>query len=66
MNTLILNRSDVEKMLETLNKFPDLDVFELEQHSHSGLGSVTEMTFATKVNGVAGSFSVEVSGVDKW
>lgn len=66
MSTIILHKKDVEKMLETLNKFPDLDVFELEQHSQSGIGSVTEMTFSTKVNGVTGSFSIEVSGVEDW
>ncbi len=62
----MLTRTDVEKIMETLTKFPDLRVFELEQSGHSGIGSVTSMTFATEVSGVTGSFSIEISGVEDW
>ena len=63
---MFLHRKDIEKIKEVLEKFPDLEVFELEQSSHSGIGSITTMTFAREVNGMRGSFDIEISGVEDW
>lgn len=63
---MYLCRKDIEKIKEVLDKFPNIDVFELEQNGHSGIGSVTVMTFAQNVNGLSGSFDVEISGVEDW
>ena len=63
---MILNRKDIEKIKDVLDQFSDLDVFELEQDSSSGIGSVTTMTFARELNGHCGSFEIEVSGVEEW
>ena len=63
---MFLNRKDIEKIKEVLDKFPDVDTFELEQNGHSGIGSVTVMSFAQNVNGLEGSFDVEISGVEDW
>ena len=63
---MFLHRKDIEKIKDILDQFPDLDVFELEQDSSSGIGSVTTMTFARELNGHRGSFEIEVSGVEAW
>jgi hypothetical protein len=63
---MILNRKDIEKIKSILDQFPDLDIFEIEQNSSSGIGSVTTMTFARELNGHRGSFAIEVSGVEDW
>ena len=63
---MFLNRKDIEKIKDILDRCPDLDIFELEQDSSSGIGSLTTMTFAREINGLRGSFEIEVSGVEDW
>ena len=63
---MFLTRKDIEKIKDVLDQFPDLDSFELEQDSSSGIGSVTSMTFAREINGLRGSFQIEVSGIENW
>jgi hypothetical protein len=63
---MFLTRKDIEKIKDVLDQFPDLDIFELEQDSSSGIGSVTSMTFAREINGLRGSFQIEVSGIENW
>jgi len=63
---MFLTRKDIEKIKDVLDQFPDLDLFELEQDSSSGIGSVTSMTFAREINGLRGSFQIEVSGIEDW
>jgi hypothetical protein len=63
---MFLNRADIEKIKDVLDQFPDLDIFELEQDSSSGIGSITTMTFAREINGLRGSFEIEVSGLENW
>jgi hypothetical protein len=63
---MILHRKDIEKIKSILDQFSDLDVFEIEQDSSSGIGSVTTMTFARELNGHRGSFEIEISGVEDW
>ena len=63
---MILNRKDIKKIKETLDKFPNVEVFELEQESGNGIGSYTHMTFAQEVNGQRGNFNIEISGVEDW
>lgn len=63
---MYLNRKDIQKIQEVLDKFSDVDRFELEQDNCSGIGSVITMTFEKEINGVRGSFDVEISGVEDW
>lgn len=63
---MILHRKDIEKIASVLEKFPDVEVFELTQDSSSGIGSIITMTFAQEVNGLRGSFDIEISGVEDW
>ena len=66
MKTVVLHRSDIERISAILSKFPDVQAFELTQEISSGIGSVTYVTFAQNINGHKGSFEVEVSGVENW
>ena len=66
MKTVVLHRSDIERISNILAKFPDVEAFELTQETSSGIGSVTYVTFAQNINGHKGSFEVEVSGVENW
>ncbi len=63
---MFLNKKDLTKMQEILDKFPEVDFFEVKQESGSGIGSVTSMTFTYEVNGYFGNFEVEISGVEDW
>lgn len=63
---MILHRKDINKVKEILDKFPDVEVFEIEQDSSSGIGSVVSITFSQEVNGLRGSFEIEISGVENW
>ena len=63
---MILHRKDIEKINEVLDKFPDVHTFELESDHSSGIGAIVTMTFAQEVNGMRGSFDIEISGVDDW
>ena len=66
MKTVVLHRSDIERISDILAKFPDVEAFELTQETSSGIGSVTYVTFAQNINGHKGSFEVEVSGIENW
>lgn len=61
-----LSRKAIEKIDEVLTKFPEVETFKLEQTGHSGIGSITTMIFDKEVNGLRGSYSVEISGVEDW
>lgn len=63
---MYLKRKDIEKILDVLDKFPDVNTFEINQENESGIGSITTMTFDQTVNGSNGSFKVEISGVEDW
>jgi hypothetical protein len=63
---MILHRKDIEKIVSILETFKDVETFELGQISDSGIGSTTTMTFAQEVNGMSGSFDIEISGVEDW
>jgi len=61
-----LTRKDIDKIQEVLDKFPEVEIFELDQDSSSGIGSVTTMTFPLDAGGLQGSFNIEISGVEDW
>jgi len=63
---MYLCKEEVQKILDTMNKFPDATAFELLQDNSSGIGSVTELIVHTTVNGLAGEFKTEISGVENW
>ena len=63
---MILIRKDIEKILDILDKFPEVNGFELHQEGSSGIGKITTMSFVHEHNGVKGCLEVEISGVESW
>jgi len=63
---MLLKRIDIERILSVLEKFPNVETFELEQDASNGIGTYTHMTFTQEINGLRGSFNIEVSGVEDW
>ena len=66
MSKVSLHRSDIEKIVETLQKFPDVNFFELKEHGHSGIGSLLDMAFETKVNEVKGKLVISIHDESSW
>jgi len=66
IDKMILHRKDIEKISSVLEKFPDVNTFEIDCDNSSGIGTIVTMTFAQEVNGMRGSFNVEISGVEDW
>jgi hypothetical protein len=63
---MYLCREEVQKILNTMDKFPEATSFELLQDKESGIGSVTSLIVHTTVNGLSGEFKTEISGVENW
>lgn len=63
---MYLNRKDIEKIQEILIKFPNVESFKIDSDTSSGIGSYITMTFDQEVNGMKGSFEIEISGVEDW
>jgi hypothetical protein len=63
---MFLNRKDIEKIVSVLEKFPDVETFELEQEGNNGIGTYTHMTFEQEVNGMRGKFNIEIASVEDW
>ena len=63
---MYLCREEVVKILKTMDLFPEATSFELLQDSNSGIGSVTSLIVHTTINGLAGEFKTEISGVENW
>jgi hypothetical protein len=61
-----LCRDEVQKILNTMDLFPEAKSFELVQDSHSGIGSVTNLIVHTTINGLDGEFKTEISSVENW
>ena len=63
---MFLHKDDIKKISEIFEKFPDVEVVEVKQDVSSGIGAYTSVVFDHTVNGIRGSFEVEISGVENW
>lgn len=63
---MYITKQDVEKILDVMNKFPKDTTYCLESDSSSGIGSIMTLTLKTTLEGLAGEFTVEISGVEDW
>lgn len=64
-NIFYLEKKDVEKILETMNKFPQENKYCLEYSSY-GIGSSLDMIIPISIKGQPGEFKVEIFGSDEW
>lgn len=63
---MYLTRKELYKLVGLLKDFPEVEKFEVEQTGHSGIGSITSVSFEQDVGGHKGSFKIELSGVEDW
>jgi hypothetical protein len=63
---MYLHRDDVSRMMKIFNKFPDVEVAEIQQDTSSGIGAHTTMIIETRVNDEPGRFEIVVSSVENW
>ena len=63
---MYITKTDVLKILEVMDKFPDATNFYVESDSSSGIGTTITLTVRTEVNGIDGEFTTEISGVEDW
>ena len=69
MNTIRLNRRELNRILELLNLFNDTGDYsyvELVQESDSGIGSVLTAKFNIEHKEVDGEFSVVITDEEHW
>jgi hypothetical protein len=63
---MYLHKEDLKRMLEILEKFPEVEVVNVEVDSSSGIGAHTTMKIETKIDDVPGTFEVVISSVENW
>ena len=63
---MYLHREDLKRMLEVLEKFPEVEVVNVESDTSSGIGAHTTMKVETQIDGVSGTFEVVISSVESW
>nr|QMP82860.1 MAG: hypothetical protein [Caudoviricetes sp.] len=66
-NRLYLNKKDLIKMLEVIEKFPEYENrnFRLE-YSSCEFGQTVDMIIETIVNGIAGELRISIADVSDW
>jgi hypothetical protein len=63
---MYLHRDDLKQMLTILEKFPEVEVVNVECDTSSGIGAHTTMKLETQIDGVSGTFEVVISSVENW
>ena len=63
---MYLHRDDLKRMLTILEKFPAVEVVNVECDTSSGIGAHTTMKLETQIDGVSGTFEVVISSVENW
>lgn len=63
---MYLHKEDLEKILEIVAEFPDVETFQVESDTSSGIGAVVTLTVTTTINGRPADVTYEISGVENW
>jgi hypothetical protein len=66
MKKITMNKDELQEILAVLDKFPEVNTFELSCDSSNGIGSILTISFPYTVNGIKSCQLIEISGVDKW
>jgi hypothetical protein len=65
-NKIYFSRSDLEKIQHTINQFPDVDRFCLSNHGESGIGSLIDLVFDHKINGIPAQVTIAIIDQSSW
>lgn len=63
---IYIQRKDIEKILETMDKFPTESNYQLVYDNSSGIGYTIDMIIPVSIENTEGQFTVEIAGVDNW
>lgn len=63
---MYLHRDDIKKIQEILDKFPEVETFQIKNDISSGIGAHTTIVIQTKINDVPGEFETVISSVENW
>lgn len=66
MSKIKVYKQELQDILATLEKFPEVDQVDLVCRNESGIGYILDISFPYTVNGVDTVQTIEISGVDKW
>ena len=66
MQQIWLSRKNLKKIQSVLDKFTDVDNFELEYDISSGIGTTLNMKFTSVVNDIQGVFIIPITSFDDW
>lgn len=66
MQQIWLSRKNLKKIQSVLDKFTDVDNFELEYDISSGIGTTLNMKFTSVINDIQGVFSIPITGFDDY
>ena len=66
MSVIHLQRKDLKKISQVLEKFPESTNFWLRESASNGIGTVCTLDVETEINGTKGIFQVEIFGVNEW
>ncbi len=63
---MYITKTDVEKILQVMDEFPDARAYRLECDNSSGIGSIVTLTMETTIKGRAAEVKVDIAGVESW
>jgi hypothetical protein len=66
MKSVWLNRGDVQDINIVLEKFPEIERFQLEEIGGNGIGTCLNMIFETEIKGVFCKVSVPIADESSW
>lgn len=66
MTKIWLSRKNIEDIHSVLSNFPEIERFEVHEHSQSGIGSCLDMTFDSEVNGTKCKVTIPISDESTW
>lgn len=61
-----ITRKELNKIQEALDKFPDVNDFEILQDGSSGIGYILSIKFDYKLNDVDANVEIVITGVESW
>lgn len=61
-----LDVTELEDILDLVKKFPNVKSVDISTERCAGIGTITKIKIPTTIHDVAGTFTVEITGVADW
>jgi hypothetical protein len=66
MNTIHLHRDDVETILQFIKKYPEVEYVTVTSDTSSGIGSITNASINTVINGDSVTLTKHIVDESSW